>query len=151
MQKCWTDQPSWIAGVSPTLSGSEWYQFQWQNKWRAIDARVHGFESPQAAAADAGCAYSEAQLPDKLIENGTDRSSKRGMKPQFLSIHLSRPMRCLAPGQWAAFFDRQVCLGGAMLRGSLSLWDEGIRSPYTSWSHSDFELTYENVALWNCL
>lgn len=59
-----------------------------------------------------------------------------------LSIHLQKPMRCIAPGQNAAFYRGRTCLGGAVIQSSTSLYDEGRRELYTDWRISDFELHY---------
>ncbi|VDO03529.1 unnamed protein product [Rodentolepis nana] len=59
--------------------------------------------------------------------------------PHALTIYLQRPMRCIAPGQFAAIYNGEVCLGGAMIKSSRSLFDEGRHEPFTDWRISDFE------------
>ncbi|KAM3173522.1 hypothetical protein ACTXT7_012339 [Hymenolepis weldensis] len=61
---------------------------------------------------------------------------------QALSIYLQRPMRCIAPGQFAAIYKGEICLGGAMIKSSRSLFDEGRHEPFSDWHISDFEVRY---------
>ncbi|VDM02274.1 unnamed protein product [Schistocephalus solidus] len=62
-----------------------------------------------------------------------------------LSICLEKPMRCVASGQHAALYHRNVCLGGAVIRKSISLAEEGLTEPYTGWCVSDYELGYKTT------
>ncbi len=108
MRKCSTNPAVWISEEEPQLPSKE-YDFQWQNKWRAIPCEME---------------------------------KKDGKN---LSLHLQKPMRCIAPGQYAAFYHGNICLGGAMIRDSKSLFDEGQTEPYEDWRISDFEVHYNST------
>ncbi|VDD74187.1 unnamed protein product [Mesocestoides corti] len=94
---------------------SDEYEFQWQNKWRPVACKIRKPETPLST-------------------------------PQTgLSIQFHKPLRCIAPGQYAALYKKDVCLGGAMIRASQSLFEEGQTEPYVNWRLSDFELHYSSV------
>ncbi|VDP20089.1 unnamed protein product [Echinostoma caproni] len=146
MRKCWTGPAVWINSFKPELP-TDRIQFQWQNKWRPVDSRILPFNTVQEAAT---VVHSSSTLaPPKLSDGehlstmlpGETSEAKRNIGP-CLVIELAEPMRCVAPGQWAALYDGNCCIGGAVICGSISLWDEGQREPYTDWKLTNYELHY---------
>ncbi|KAA0183408.1 tRNA 5-methylaminomethyl-2-thiouridylate methyltransferase [Fasciolopsis buskii] len=146
MRKCWTGPAVWINSFKPTLP-TDCMQFQWQNKWRPVNCQIMPFNTVREAA-DAARASSMREISRPLIGNylptilpGEASEAKRNVGPCLL-IDLVDPMRCVAPGQWAALYVGNRCVGGVMICGSISLWDEGQSSSYTDWDYTNYELHY---------
>ncbi|CAH8585041.1 unnamed protein product [Schistosoma margrebowiei] len=145
MRKCWCGPAVWINSEPFSSINSRNIQFQWQNKWRPVNCILKPFSDISLASAYLRkymkrCLSSSdnatlASVIDASIEDN------REVGP-CLSIELEVPMRCIAPGQWCAFYDNDICLGGAMICGSISLWEEGQNTSYHEWNHVDYELTY---------
>ncbi|CAH8526486.1 unnamed protein product [Schistosoma turkestanicum] len=156
MRKCWSGPAVWINSESFSSINSRTIQFQWQNKWRPVKCILKPFNDLPLASAyvkknmqrrclsnveDNDLAL--ASVIDTSIEdNNSNSNNNNRMIGPCLSIELEVPMRCIAPGQWCAFYDGNLCLGGAMICGSVSLWEEGHNTLYHEWKHEDYELTY---------
>lgn len=145
MRKCWCGPAVWINSEPFSSINSRNIQFQWQNKWRPVNCILKPFSDVSLASA-----YFRKDMKRYLFnsDNATLASvidasieDNREIGP-CLSIELEAPMRCIAPGQWCAFYDNDICLGGAMICGSISLWEEGQNTSYHEWKHVDYELTY---------
>ncbi|KAA3675937.1 tRNA-5-taurinomethyluridine 2-sulfurtransferase [Paragonimus westermani] len=147
MRKCWTAPAVWINSSPPNLPSSD-VQFQWQNKWRSVTCKIEPYDNlVDAAMSVHPCADKKLSVPvgDHLLQTmDTDCEADRHVGP-CLSITLDEPMRCIASGQWAALYAGNRCLGGAMICGSVSLWDEGRETPYTEWDYARYELDYHTV------
>ncbi|TNN06735.1 Mitochondrial tRNA-specific 2-thiouridylase 1 isoform 3 [Schistosoma japonicum] len=145
MRKCWSGPAVWINSTPFSSINLKNIQFQWQNKWRPVRCSLKPFNEISLAAAyvkkDVKRCLSKSD--NAALVNTIDASieDNREIGP-CLSIELEVPMRCLAPGQWCAFYDGNVCLGGAMICGSISLWEEGQDTSHNEWKHVDYELTY---------
>lgn len=57
-----------------------------------------------------------------------------------LCIRLHQPMRCIAPGQCAALYKGNICLGGAVIKSAKSLFEEGKIEHYNDWCLSNYEV-----------
>ncbi|KAF6776500.1 hypothetical protein AHF37_04381 [Paragonimus kellicotti] len=147
MRKCWTAPAVWINSSPPNLPSND-IQFQWQNKWRSVTCKVEPHDNlVEAARSVHPCIDKKLSVPvgDHLLQTmDTDCEADRCVGP-CLSITLDEPMRCIASGQWAALYAENRCLGGAMICGSVSLWDEGRESPYTEWDYAHYELDYNTA------
>ncbi|KAF7249207.1 hypothetical protein EG68_08529 [Paragonimus skrjabini miyazakii] len=147
MRKCWTAPAVWINSSPPNLPSND-VQFQWQNKWRSVTCRIEPHDNlVEAAMSVYPCADKKFSIPvgDHLLQTvDTDCEDDRCVGP-CLSITLDEPMRCIASGQWAALYAGNRCLGGAMICGSVSLWDEGRESSYTEWDYTHYELDYNTA------
>ncbi|CAL8080315.1 unnamed protein product [Calicophoron daubneyi] len=144
MRKCWTGPAVWINSSPPTLP-SRRIQFQWQNKWRAVGCTIKPHNSLEEAANDAQsvvCRGGYRSCGSEILSTIDSEIESQRTLGSYLSIELDEPMRCVAAGQWVALYDGDCCLGGAMICGSVSLWDEGHDSPYMNWVYSNYELHY---------
>ncbi|TGZ58744.1 hypothetical protein CRM22_009457 [Opisthorchis felineus] len=147
MRRCWTGPAVWINSTPPELP-SDQLEFQWQNKWRAIRCKIQPHTHLRQAAAEVhplGATLPAEYVGSHLIDViDADCEDNRPVGP-YLSIELDEPMRCVAAGQWAALYRGHQCLGGGLICGSVSLWDEGRRQPYIDWNIADYELDYRGL------
>ncbi|CAH8852807.1 unnamed protein product [Trichobilharzia szidati] len=148
MRKCWCGPAVWINSYPFSSLNSKNIQFQWQNKWRPVNCVLKPFEDVSSAAAyikqsiqreDHHCQIDNSAALTNIIDTSIEEGNRT--TGPCLAVELTEPMRCIAPGQWSALYDGEVCLGAAMIYGSISLWEEGQTAMY-KWNLSDYELTY---------
>ncbi|CAH8594584.1 unnamed protein product [Heterobilharzia americana] len=145
MRKCWCGPAVWINSEPFSCINSKIIHFQWQNKWRPINCILTPFNDIPTAAdyikknIQRGYFSSDnAELVNTIDASIEGNNRKVG---PCLSIELEEPLRCISPGQWCALYDGDICLGAAMICGSISLWEEG-QNAFYKWNNSDYELTY---------
>lgn len=150
MSKCWTNPAVWINSKQPPDLEFKKFGFQWQNKWKSIGCSIKSFDSVEQVVDHSNqfVKHEENYLdPNMELTSAIGCHSierNRSVGP-CLFIELDLPMRCIASGQWAALYDGDVCLGGVMIGGSISLWEEGQTNNYTAWNLAEMELNYMKV------
>ncbi|KAL3312714.1 hypothetical protein Ciccas_008692 [Cichlidogyrus casuarinus] len=120
MRKCVTGPSIWTNPANVPQFTPVHCDFQWQNKWMPIPSTLR-----------------------KIDEQPPSYDSRIGSS---LHVELGQHMRCIAPGQWAAFYRGDKCLGGAQIMHSQSLVETDSHTQLIQdFKPTDYETSYANV------